>query len=104
MTSKPCKAPALDTRTLIESRIYRDLRESAFTAAGILAYVPGIAGDEKVGDWLSRLGHGTVREDRVMAWLEAAAVNPWRPVSKLSLRQRFVLAEELRKFARGLSR
>src|SRR6185312_11428047 len=92
-----------DPRDVITSRIFRDLRESALTAAGILTYVPDIAGDEKVGDWLRRLGHGTVREDAVLAWLEAAAINPWRPVSKLSLRQRFALAEQLRRFAKGLA-
>lgn len=91
-----------DPRDVINGRILRDLRESALTAAGILTYTPDIAGDEKIGDWLRRLGHGTVREESVLAWLEAACVNPWRPVSKLGLRQRWSLAEQLRRFAKGL--
>lgn len=91
-----------DPRAVINSRILRDLRESAVTAAGILTYTPDIAGDEKVGDWLRRLGHGTIREETVLHWLEAAATNPWRPVNALSVRQRWSLAEQLRQFAKGI--
>lgn len=91
----------LDPHRVISDRIRASQREGALTAAAILKFTPERIGDERVGDWLSRIGHGTIREATVAGWLERAGVNPWRPGRELSVRQRYALAGLLLRFAQG---
>jgi hypothetical protein len=89
-----------DPRDVINARIRDSLREGALTAAGILKYTPDLIGDEEIGIFLRRVGHGTVRKDIVSGWLQKAAVNPWRAGSDLSVVQRMRLSAQLLAFAK----
>ena len=82
----------------INDRIRQSQRFDALTAAAILKFAPETIGDEEVGSWLRRIGSATLRKDVAEGWLQRAGVNPWRPGSKLSIRQRMLLIGCLREF------
>lgn len=95
----------MSPETLVSSYLRRSLSQDAKVAAVILRTCPEFitdVRDERIGDFLGRIGAGTVRDETVLGWLERAKVNGARPVSTLGVRQRYWLAAELSRFAQEL--
>jgi len=96
----------MSPRALIKRYLREDLRRDAKVAAVILRACPEFitdVRDERIGDFLGRVGAGTIRDDTVLGWLERAKVNGARPVSTLKPWMRYALADELDAFAKGQS-
>ena len=91
---------------LIKRYLREDLRRDAKVAAVILRACPDFVTDvrdERIDEFLSRIGAGTIRDETVLGWLERAGVNGARPVSTLKPWMRYALADQLEAFAKGRS-
>lgn len=82
------------------AREARDLRrQEILHAARALYRDPCWIGEIKTGDWLLRVHY--LREKVVMGWLEAAGINPWRPVCRLREDQRRALIRQMLAYAKA---
>ena len=68
-------------------------------AARTLYRDPKWIGDIRAGDWLRRIHY--LDEDTILGWLEAAGINPWRPVRDLRVDQRDRLIRCMLDFAKA---
>ena len=96
----------MTAQVLVSNYLRRSLKQDAKVAAFILRACPEFVTDvrdERIADFLCRIGAGTIRDETVLGWLERSKVNGARPVSALSSWQRNSLALELQRFAEGLS-
>lgn len=86
---------------IIREETLRGRRADARLAGLILYSQPDMIGDKPIGDFLLQIK--CIGRKRVAGWLERAGVNPWRPCSKLSGRERDLIVAQLVRFSKGQS-
>lgn len=77
-------------------RAYR--RQGAELAALILKFAPERIAEMTIGDFLLQIPYMTAK--LAGGWLARAGINPWRPGSSLSVRERYLLVGQLLAFAK----